>query len=114
MSDLPGRRFERATPVTDWDAIAEAPEFQELLRSRRRFLVPSVAFFCAYFLAFLSLLAWAPDTMAKQVIGSISLALVAGASIVVLTFVMAWLYTRKEAEWSDLSRRVVAGMGGSR
>jgi uncharacterized membrane protein (DUF485 family) len=113
MSDPPGRRFERAVPAVDWDAIAESPQFQELLRSRRRFLVPSVAFFCAYFLAFLSLLAWAPDTMAKQVIGSITLALVLGASVVVLTFVMAWLYTRKSAEWSELSRRVVAGMGAT-
>jgi uncharacterized membrane protein (DUF485 family) len=96
------------TDEPDWGAIAASPEFQELLASRRRFLIPGVTFFCLYFLAFLSLLGWAPDTMAEHVLGTISLALVLGASVVFLTFVMAWLYTRKSAEWSELSRRVTA------
>jgi uncharacterized membrane protein (DUF485 family) len=94
------------TGTPDWDAIADSREFQELLRSRRRFLVPAVAFFCGYFLAFLALLAWAPDSMADRAVGSITWALVWGASLVVMTFVMAWLYSRKSAEWGQLAQRV--------
>jgi uncharacterized membrane protein (DUF485 family) len=90
----------------DWTAIAASREFQELLRSRRRFLVPAVAFFCGYFLAFLSLLAWAPDSMAEHAVGSISWALVWGASLVFMAFVMAWLYSRKSAEWTRMAQRV--------
>jgi uncharacterized membrane protein (DUF485 family) len=90
----------------DWDAIAQSREFQELLRSRKRFLVPAVAFFCGYFLAFLALLAWAPESMAEHAVGSISWALVWGASVVFVGFVMAWLYSRKSAEWAELSQRV--------
>ncbi|MEA2442839.1 MAG: hypothetical protein QOJ12_131 [Thermoleophilales bacterium] len=117
MTEFSERRFARGNGSSDparlgnepdWDGIAESPEFQALLASRRRFLVPSVAFFCAYFVAFLALLAWAPDAMAKHVLGSVSVALLLGASVVFLTFVMAWLYTRKSAQWSDLSRRVTA------
>ena len=92
----------------DWDAIAESPEFRELERSRRHFLVPATAFFSAYFLVFLCLLAFAPDAMAKHAIGSISYALLAGVSVVLVGFVMAWLYTRKSAGWAELSERVAA------
>jgi uncharacterized membrane protein (DUF485 family) len=92
----------------DWDAIAESPEFRELERSRRRFLVPATTFFCTYFVVFLCLLAYAPDTMAKHAIGSVTVALLAGVSVVLVGFVMAWLYTRRSAGWAELSERVAA------
>ena len=92
----------------DWDAIAESPEFRELERSRRSFLVPATTFVCAYFATFLCLLAFAPDTMAKHAIGSVSFALLAGVSVVLVGFVMAWLYMRKSAGWAELSERVAA------
>jgi uncharacterized membrane protein (DUF485 family) len=92
----------------DWDGIAESRDFQDLLESRKRFLIPSVTFFCLYFIAFLCLLGWAPDAMAEQVIGNVSVALILGASIVFLTFLMAWLYVRKSAEWGETSKRIVA------
>jgi uncharacterized membrane protein (DUF485 family) len=102
-------RSDSARLEPDWDAIAESPEFLELLRSRRRFVVPATTFFFGYFVTFLCLLAWAPDTMAKQVIGSVSIALVAGVSVVAVGFTMTWLYTRHSAEWGAMSERVAAG-----
>jgi uncharacterized membrane protein (DUF485 family) len=92
----------------DWDGIAESRDFRDLQDSRRRFLVPSIAFFSAYFVVFLCLLGWAPDAMSEQVLGNISVALILGASIVFLTFVMAWLYTRKSAEWGEMAERIRA------
>jgi uncharacterized membrane protein (DUF485 family) len=108
------REARQLTGEPDWTGIARSPEFRELVRSRRRFLVPAVAFFSAYFVAFLCLLAWAPDTMAEHVAGSVSLALVLGTSVILVGFVMAWLYSRKSAEWSELSKRVTVAAGGAR
>ena len=53
-----------STPVDpDWAALARSPRFRELTASRRRFLVAGTAFYSAYFLAYLCLLGFAPDTM---------------------------------------------------
>jgi uncharacterized membrane protein (DUF485 family) len=62
----------------DWTALAHSREFRELMASRRRFLVAGTVFYCAYFVAFLCLLGFAPDTMSDSVLGSVSLALVLG------------------------------------
>ena len=48
------------------------------MASRRRFLVAGTAFSSAYFLAFLCLLGFAPDTMSENLFGSVSYALAGG------------------------------------
>jgi uncharacterized membrane protein (DUF485 family) len=92
----------------DWTALARSPQFRELMASRRRFLVAGTAFYSAYFLAFLCLLGFAPDTMSKNLFGSVSLALAGGMSLVVLAFVMAFLHARKSGEWERMAQAVLA------
>jgi uncharacterized membrane protein (DUF485 family) len=92
----------------DWSALARSPQFHELMASRRRFLVAGTTFYCGYFLAFLCLLGFAPDTMSERVVGSVSLALVLGMSLIVVAFVMAYLHARKADEWDRMAQRVVA------
>jgi uncharacterized membrane protein (DUF485 family) len=93
----------------DWTALARSPEFRELMASRRRFLVAGTAFYSLYFLAFLCLLGFAPDTMSKTVFGSVTLALVGGMSLVVLAFAMAFLHARRSGEWERMAQAVIAG-----
>jgi uncharacterized membrane protein (DUF485 family) len=95
----------------DWTALARSPQFRQLMASRRRFLVAGTAFYCGYFLAFLCLLGFAPDTMSKRVVGSVTLALVLGMSLIVLAFVMAFLHARRADEWDRMAQRVVATLG---
>ena len=52
------------------------------MASRRRFLVAGTAFYSLYFLAYLCLLGFAPDTMSKYLFGSVSYALAGGMSLV--------------------------------
>ena len=92
----------------DWTALARTRAFRELMASRRRFLVSATVFYCSYFVAFLCLLGFAPDTMSESVFGSVSLALVLGMSLIVLAFVMAYLHARKSEEWERMAQRVVA------
>jgi uncharacterized membrane protein (DUF485 family) len=91
----------------DWAAIARSPQFRELVANRRRFLIAGTCFYCAYFFGFLGLLAFAPDTMAKTVFGSVSVALVAGMSLVLLAFVMAFLHARRANQWDRMAEGVV-------
>jgi uncharacterized membrane protein (DUF485 family) len=92
----------------DWTALARSPQFRELMASRRRFLVAGTAFYSLYFLTFLCLLGFAPDTMSEAVFGSVTLALVGGMSLVVLAFAMAFLHARRSGEWERMAQRVLA------
>jgi uncharacterized membrane protein (DUF485 family) len=90
-----------------WEAIARDPRFLALVASRRRFVVRATAFYSLYFIAYLALLGFAPDFMAQEVIGSISLALLGGLSICALTVAMGWLYLRRSAEWDRMADEVL-------
>jgi uncharacterized membrane protein (DUF485 family) len=92
----------------DWAALARSPQFRELMASRRRFLVAGTAFYSLYFLAYLCLLGFAPDTMSENLFGSVSLALAGGMSLVVLAIGMAFLHARRSSEWDTLAERVLA------
>jgi len=91
----------------DWSAIAATPQFQELVHRRRRFVVAGTLFYSLYFVVYLALLGFAPDLMATQVIGSITLALLGGLSICALAPIMAALYVRRARELDELARRAL-------
>ena len=91
----------------DWSAIADSPQFRELVHRRRRFVVAGTLFYTLYFIAYLALLGLAPDLMATQVIGSITLALLGGLSICALAPIMAALYVRRAADFDELGRRAL-------
>jgi uncharacterized membrane protein (DUF485 family) len=90
----------------NWEALARDPHFRELVASRRRFVATVTGFYTLYFTAFLALLGFAKDFMAKEVLG-ISLALWGGFSICALTVILASAYARRAPEWERMAQRVV-------
>jgi uncharacterized membrane protein (DUF485 family) len=89
-----------------WEALARDPRFVALVADRRRFVTRATVFYTAYLLAYLALLGFAPDLMAKEVLGSISLAVLGGLSICVLAVVMAMLYLRRSERWDRMAAEV--------
>ncbi len=89
-----------------WEAVARDPRFIALVSERRRFVVRATVFYCAYLLAYLALLGFAKDFMAKEVVGSISLAVLGGLSICVLAVAMAVLYLRRSERWDRMAEEV--------
>jgi uncharacterized membrane protein (DUF485 family) len=77
----------------------------ELVHDRRRFTASATAVYSLYFVAFLALLGFAPDTMSKEVAG-ITLALWAGLSVCAVTIVFALLYRRKAVTWDRMAERL--------
>jgi uncharacterized membrane protein (DUF485 family) len=59
--------------------------------------VPALAVFVVWFGGFLLLTAYARDFMSKTPIGSLSWAYLLALSLIVMTWLIAWLYLR----WSD-------------
>ena len=53
-------------PQYDWEAIEHTPEFQELIRKKKRFVLPATIFFLSYYLAFILLAGYAKSFMARR------------------------------------------------
>jgi uncharacterized membrane protein (DUF485 family) len=105
------RRFRRADAV-DWRGIERSPEFQELVRARRRFLVPVAVVFFAIVFAYLLLVSFAHGLMSKQV-GGLPLAYLAALTQVLLTWVVTWLYLRTaDRRFGPLERRAAEAARG--
>ena len=93
---------------TDWVAIERSPEFQELTRQKRAFVVPATIFFMAWYFGFIFLTGYAPDFMGKQFITD---GLTVGYTLALSQFVMTWvlgvMYMRRANRvWDPLAARV--------
>jgi len=82
----------RHDPV--YDRLHETPEFTELRRRYRGFVIPATAAFLAWYLLYVVMSNWAGDFMATKVVGHINVALIFGLLQFVTTFGIAYLYAR--------------------
>lgn len=74
--------------------LHETPEFKELRRKFRRFVLPATIVFMLWYLLYVVLSNWAGDFMGTKVVGNINVALVFGLLQFASTFLIAWLYGR--------------------
>ncbi len=94
----------------DWQAIEETPEFQELVRRRRSFVIPGTIFFLTAFMAFILLAAYAPDFMGERVYQGLTVGYVLALTQFLMVFVLGIWYLRKsENEFDPLAERAIQG-----
>lgn len=79
----------------DWLAAERSPEFQELVRKRRSFVVPALAFVFVWYFGFIALAGYAPEFMGESVVEGVTIGYVFALSQFVMTWVLAWLYLRR-------------------
>jgi uncharacterized membrane protein (DUF485 family) len=91
----------------DWEAVERSPEFQELVRRQRRFIVPATILFLAWFLGFVALCGYAPDFMGESIYEGFTVGYALALSQFLMTWGLGWLYTRKaEHEFDPLREKV--------
>ena len=71
----------------DWAPAARPPEFRELVRRRRRFVVPATLFFLTWYLGFILLAGSAPGFMGEEFLAD---GLTVGYMLALSQFVMTW------------------------
>jgi uncharacterized membrane protein (DUF485 family) len=89
VSDPTERRL--LTPE-EYRAAQQSPEFIELKRRFRRFAFPMTVAFLAWYLAYVLLSTYAPDFMAQEVFGNVSVGILLGLAQFVSTFAITHLY----------------------
>ena len=94
-------------PAIDWAAAAQTPEFTELVRRRRSFVVPATIFFLAWYLGFIVLAGYAPDFMGREFLtDGLTVGYVLALSQFLMTWGLAWWYLRRsDREFDPLAKR---------
>lgn len=96
----------------DWEAIERSPQFQELVRRRRRFVVPATIFFLSWYLGFILLAGYAEDFMAESVYEGLTVGYVLALTQFVMVGVLGLMYLRRaERVYDPLSEEVARSAG---
>jgi uncharacterized membrane protein (DUF485 family) len=85
----------------DWEAIEHTPEFQELIRRRRSFVLPGTIFFLSYYMAFILLAGYAPDFMGSSVYEGLTVGYVLALTQFVMVFTLGILYLKRSERVFD-------------
>ena len=105
-------------PQIDWAAAERSPEFQELVKKRRGFVIPATIFFLAWYFLFIVLSGYAEDFMGEKVWKGLTVGYLFALSQFVMTWVLAALYVKRADRVFDplakraAERAVEAGRAG--
>ena len=92
----------------DWEAIEASPEFQELVRKRRSFVLPATIFYLAYYMAFILLCGYAPDFMGSSVYEGLTVGYCLALTQFVMVFALGIMYLKRaDRDYDPLAERVV-------
>ena len=96
-----------------WDRIASSKEFQDLMATKKMFIVPAFIFFVVYYFALPVLVGYAPQFMATKV-GHVNLAYLFALSQFFVAWLIAGLYVKAANDFDRLSKDILEknGKGG--
>ena len=96
----------------DWEAIERSPEFQQLVKRRRSFVLPATIFYLSYYMAFILLCGYAEDFMASSVYEGLTVGYCLALTQFVMVLALGIMYLRKsDREYDPLAQRVVTMAG---
>jgi uncharacterized membrane protein (DUF485 family) len=90
----------------NWIAAERSPEFRDLIRKRRSFVLPATIFFLAWYFGFIILAGYAEDFMGEYVFESVTVGYLLALSQFIMVWTLAWLYLRKaDRDFDPLARK---------
>jgi uncharacterized membrane protein (DUF485 family) len=105
-------------PEIDWVAAERSPEFRELIKKKRAFVVPATIFFLSWYFGFILLAGYAPDFMGREFLtDGLTVGYVLALTQFIMTWGLGWLYLRKaDRDFDPLAERAaeVALQAGER
>ncbi|MET0525645.1 MAG: DUF485 domain-containing protein [Nocardioides sp.] len=117
MSEPNGERVHQRSDHPVYVELNSSPEFAELRKKFRAFVVPATIAFMAWYLLYVLMSMWAHDFMSTKVMGNVNVAVIFGLLQFVSTFLIAILYGRYMSKNADplareLKHRYDAELGG--
>jgi uncharacterized membrane protein (DUF485 family) len=81
-------------PEIDWIAAERSPEFRELIKKKRAFVVPATIFFLAWYFGFILLAGYAPDFMGESLYEGFTVGYALALTQFFMVWGLTWLYLR--------------------
>src|SRR5437868_9170756 len=103
------RTADEEAGAIDWEKLAASERFRNLLKAKKRFIVPAMIFFVLYYFALPALIGYARPFMEKRVLGPVNLAYLFALSQFFMAWIIAWLYVRAAARFDKMAAVVVSG-----
>ena len=75
-------------PEIDWLAAENSPEFQELVKKRRSWVLPATIFFLVWYFGFIILAGYAPEFMGREFLTD---GFTVGYALAFTQFIMVWV-----------------------
>ena len=91
----------------DWSALAASESFKQLIRAKRRFIIPATIFFVVYYFALPVLVGYAPALMQTRVFGAVNVAYLFALSQFFVAWIIAALYVRAAARFDRMAADVI-------
>nr|WP_181384308.1 DUF485 domain-containing protein [Streptomyces sp. NWU49] len=91
---VPATRGEDRAPADVYLEVQRSEAFREVRSRYRRFVVPAVALFFAWYVAYVVTATAAPEWMARPVAGAVNAGMLAGLAQFLTTFLLTWAYAR--------------------
>jgi uncharacterized membrane protein (DUF485 family) len=95
----------RASQST-WDKIAASRDFQDLMATKKTFIVPAFVFFVVYYFALPVLVGYAPQFMSIR-IGFVNLAYLFALSQFFVAWIIAGLYVKAANNFDRLAKDIL-------
>lgn len=92
----------------DWERLAASERFRNLLKAKRRFIVPATIFFVVYYFALPVLIGYARPLMAKPVVGPLNWAYLFALSQFFVAWIIAALYVRAATRFDKMAAGVIS------
>jgi len=93
-------------PEIDWIAAERSPEFRELIRKRRRFVLPATIFFLAWYFGFIILAGYAEEFMGESIYEGFTVGYLLALSQFIMVWTLGWVYLRKaDRDFDPLARK---------
>jgi uncharacterized membrane protein (DUF485 family) len=94
------------TSKSTWDEIANSKPFQDLMATKKVFIVPAFIFFVVYYFALPVLVGYAPQFMSTKV-GFVNLAYLFALSQFFVAWIIAGLYVKAASNFDRLAKDIL-------
>lgn len=99
---------------SDWHQIAASAEFKGLIKSKLRFIITATVFFIVYYFTLPILVGYAPQFMARKVLGPLNIAYLFALSQFFMAWIIAALYIRAAGRFDRVVAGILSSLGRKR
>jgi uncharacterized membrane protein (DUF485 family) len=93
-------------PEIDWIVAERSPEFRELIRKKRSFVLPATIFFLVWYFGFIILAGYAEDFMGESIYEGFTVGYLLALTQFIMVWTLGWLYLRKaDRDFDPLARK---------